>query len=505
MAVHPFEKQQAILAEAFASCVGEWSQPTPEQQSVALKAPSVPASVPQQSLSTALPVPTMPLPFSPKIHLDLFDSATKVPFISLHDETAPQELQLFVPERMAYKLDLRLPAPTPSAQGMPPALSSKEISSTPAVHLAATRVESPAVAAAQWPNLPTLGDLQTISCSELFDVDLACLPLEDGEGVFFALTLIPCEELPLPKLKQHYLFLVDRSNSIQEERLAMTKHAIYSALEQLPKEDTFQIFAFDSKIDKCPPAPLTPQPTSLAQAKRFLDQLELGSFFSQADLSSPLMLSIPSRVAENELYTAILFTDGDALKKRDHGLSLFHEWMGRNEGRVSLYVVAKEGDAALPTLDAASVLSRGKLISYSGKWSLKRKLLKLIKGIQAPVAKGVVCSAISSVPNASVTLFSDPESTPPLYQGQPYVIFGTASSLDDFVLFVQGRFQDHWLNVKKRISFLSAKKANSSLRTEWALQQAYNYYASYLQQGNPAHLAEARALLQPHHVPVAFE
>jgi hypothetical protein len=505
MTVHPFEKQQAILAEAFANCAGEWSQPTPEQQSVALRMPMVPASAPQQLISTSRPVPAMALPFSPKIHLDLFDSATQIPFASLHEETALQELQLFTPERTAYQLDLRLPAPQPTAQGAAPIPTHKEVLPSPVLRFVAARADTPAVASAQWPNLPTLGDLQTISCSELFDVDLACLPLEDGEGVFFALTLIPCEELPLPKLKQHYLFLIDRSNSIQEERLTMTKHAIYSALEQLPKEDTFQIFAFDSKIDKCPPAPLTPQPSALAQAKRFLDQLELGSFFSQADLSSPLMLSIPNRVAENELYTAILFTDGDALKKRDFGLSLFHDWMARNEGRVSLYVVAKEGDAALATLDAASVLNRGKLVSYSGKWSLKRKLLKLIKGIQAPVAKEVVCSAIASVPNASVTLFSEPESAPPIYQGQPYVIFGTASSLDDFVLFVQGRFQDHWLNVKKRISFLSAKKANSSLRTEWALQQAYNRYASYLQQGNPAHLAEARVLLQPHHVPVAFE
>ena len=93
---------------------------------------------------------------------------------------------------------------------------------------------------------------------------------------------------------------------------------------------------------------------------------------------------------------------------------------------------------------------------------------------------------------------------PHLYLDQPYVILGESDSLDDFILFVQGRLKDRWLNIKKTISFLNARKGNRSLKQEWAQQMAYQLYEQFTVDENPQHIADAKALLEPFDMPVAF-
>jgi len=60
------------------------------------------------------------------------------------------------------------------------------------------------------PNLPSLNQLDTISCGEDFDIDLIFAPCDDDIGYIFALTLIPKPDLDLEKIKQNFIFLIDR-------------------------------------------------------------------------------------------------------------------------------------------------------------------------------------------------------------------------------------------------------------------------------------------------------
>jgi hypothetical protein len=349
-----------------------------------------------------------------------------------------------------------------------------------------------------------LEDLQTISYSDAFETELVFSPKEGG-GYIFALTLIPRSDLSLTPLRQNYLFLIDRSNSIQQGRLVATRNAVRKALEEIQQGDTFNIFVFDGKVEKLSPTPLQFSQDSLTKAGTFLNKMELGSFFSQADLFKPLFLTIPSIVNEDELYTAILITDGESLSKKGVSRSLLCDWTFNNNGRISLYGVCMSSDPHLSTLDAASAFNRGKIFTSPTNRGIKRKLLKLMKTIQAPVAKNLSCKAISRTPRGSIEIFPKSPSAPHLYLNEPYVVIGQTESLDDFILFVQGRLHGEWLHIKKTISFINGKKGGSSLKAEWALQKTYELYEQYLIDDNPNHLAEARSLLAPLNLQAPFE
>ena len=353
------------------------------------------------------------------------------------------------------------------------------------------------------PHLPTLEELQTVSYSEQFDTEVIFSPLENEEGYLFAITLIPHPDLNLPKIRQHFSFLIDRSNSIQKERLAAAKSAIFRAVKDLNFEDSFNIIAFDSKIDKLYSAPMLATPGAARAAKEFLGKIQLGSFFSPANLYKPLCLTLPA--SDEDLHTTILLTDGESLGKKSTQREVAFGWTAYNQGRASLFTIGLGSDPHLETLDAISSLNRGKLLYSPSKRGIRRKLLKLMKTISHPVAKNISIHAINIAPESTMTLYPPLHQAPHLYNQEPYVILGTTKTLEPFILFLQGKLKGKWLNIKKPIAFTHAKKATISLKSQYALQKAYQIYETYLYDQDPKHLAEARTLLEPYNLRVAFQ
>ncbi len=353
------------------------------------------------------------------------------------------------------------------------------------------------------PKLPTLNELQTSSYSDSFEAELVFLPKET-KGYIFALTLIPKQDLDLAKIRQHFTFLIDRSNSIQQGRLSATKTAVHKALEELSETDTFNIIAFDSKIEKMSPYNLPCVGSSFVVAETFLEKVQLGSFFTSSDLYKPLSITVPYQVENDEIYTTILLTDGETLSKKSATKALLQNWTQYNKGKVSLYAIGMSSDAQKTSLETITAFNKGKWMDAPSSRSLKRKLLRLIKTVQNPIAKDLSCKAISKSASSKIQLFAKAHQMPHLYRDQPYVILGETEHLDDFILFVQGRLKDRWLNIKKTISFANAKKGSKWLKEEWALQKAYDLYERYLGDENPEHIAEAAHLLEPFHFKPVF-
>ena len=390
-----------------------------------------------------------------------------------------------------------------------PAASNPDITFSQSAIKTATVTQEQAMAPSQLavmhlPKLPTLEELDTMNASELFDVDLIFLPKEEDDGFIFALTLIPHPNLQLPRLRQNITFLIDRSNSIQKTRLSATKQAVLKALDELSIEDSFNLIAFDSKFEKLSNRSIAISPQNEKLAVQFLDAIQLGSFFSFADLYSPLLYALPGKIAEDELHTAILITDGESLAKKHVQRSLLNQWTAQNKGKTALYIVSMDDDRYQQTLDLISFFNKGKLISSSNHRGMKRKLIKLVRTLASPLAKDLTVTAVTTNPQAHIELYPKADTAPHLFHDLPYVILGTTRSLDDFFLFVQGKLNNQWMNIKKKISFVNAKKGGNTLRSEWALKCAYEKYQEYAIYENPDLLAEAAAILEPHDIKAAL-
>lgn len=355
-----------------------------------------------------------------------------------------------------------------------------------------------------FPTLPTLGELETRTRSEDFDVDLILFNEKTEDGYLFAITLIPKSHAQFEKLKQNVIFILDKSNAIQKDRLKTSMNAIISSIGMLGPEDTFNILAFDTKLERLSIENLYPTKGNKYHAKNFLNGLRLGSIFSSADPYKPLNNLLYEHTNDDEVSTIILVTNGEGLANKNAQPYFIQEFTMKNANKFYLYALAMQSDHNLPLLEAITQFNRGKLLTSPTRGGLKRKLMRIVKSIHYPIAKDLSLTAISKTTNNKVSLFPSSYRLPALYMNEPFVILGSTQNLDDFVLFVQGKHKDKWLNIKKNISFLQAKKAEQFLHEEWALQKSFDCYEKYFREKDPKYLNDAESILESFHVPPIF-
>lgn len=349
----------------------------------------------------------------------------------------------------------------------------------------------------------SLPHLNTYNCSDDFDTDIVFLPNDEGDGYIFALTLIPKPYVDFPKIKQNFFFLIDRSNGIGQKRFHTTQSAVLRSLTFLNEEDTFNIIAFDNRVELLSPYNVNYGKEGVVKARQFLDKLSLGNIFTSSNLSYPLysVLSYPSD--DDEINVAILLTNGDGISEMFNNRFVLNEWSLENKGHVSLYSLGLSSDQKIPMMEVFTSFNQGKVLTAKTSTGIKRKLLKLMQSIKHPIAKDVTLSAISKDSLANIELYSHLK-PPHLYCNDPYVIMGSVKTLDDFILFVQARRNGGFLNIKKSITFKGAKTADKVLRKQWALQKAYEKYNFFLQTQDPKYLKEVKAILTPYKIDPIF-
>lgn len=346
--------------------------------------------------------------------------------------------------------------------------------------------------------------LGAIASSDDFNLAVEYSPRKEG-GYIFKLELFPKPGVKFKRVKHNVFFLVDRSNSIRFTRYEITKAAVAKALALLHAGDTFNVLVFDDSIVRLSPQNLSWSSANVNYARSFISNQKPGGVFASTDLYSSLGMIVPEAVAENEVNTAILLSDGDTYLSSDKQRSSIGSWTKQNSGKVSLYAVASGKGNHLALLDLLSVINKGSLHYSTTDRGLEGTLFNLIQSIRNPIGKDVTVTTLPSVPNMKIEIYPVSQFLPNLYENIPYVVYGVIERLADFHVFFQGRYYDKFLDIKQKVDFKNAKKVDGAgLEKKWVVQQAYVSYSKYLEDGRPEHLIHAKQLLTPHRIPTAF-
>lgn len=335
--------------------------------------------------------------------------------------------------------------------------------------------------------LPT--DAGWLSWGKNFNIDLQVMRSADKENYIFSITLLPAKDLREERINQNFYFLIDRSNSISKDRLAIFKKAVIKALSSLQEGDTFNISLFDQKIVRLSENNLPINKDSIKAAEVFLEKQEPGGLFAAADLYKSLERLIPDTLSEDDLNVAILLSDGEAVIRSKKQQKKIREWVQKIQGKISLYTAAAGTDNNMSFLSMLSSLSGGKFLYSDTHSAFPRRLAKLLLDLRHPISTRIDVSVVPSDPEATITLSSVPS---PLYVSQPYTIVGTCDDLTDFTLILEGKHEDEWIRIDKSLSFSNAKQGGRDLEKKWASIEAQKHYELFLQDGDVSHLEKAQ-------------
>lgn len=348
------------------------------------------------------------------------------------------------------------------------------------------------------------GSAGSIANSNDFNVALEYALRPGGNGYYFRLTLTPKTSVLFKTIAQNVVFLIDRSHSIDKERYAESKTAVFQVLQKLRPEDRFNILVFDDRVTSFASQMVPSTPHNYEIARQFLHNQPYGGMFASTDLYSSLGNIIPDIVEPTEVNAAILLSDGDTFLSKDKQRRSIASWTNHNEGKVALFCVTAGEGNNLPLLDFLAAENKGALTHT--QTSVSDALSSLMKQIGRPIAKDIVVSAITRTPGTNLELFPPSNRQPHLYQNKPYVLYGTIDNPADFYLFLQGKYYDRWLDIRQLVSFRQGKQVSSAeLEQALAVQQVYNLYEDYLRDGSIQSLSTARKILHQYKLPVAFQ
>jgi hypothetical protein len=344
----------------------------------------------------------------------------------------------------------------------------------------------------------------TIAGSNDFHLEVYYQKLKNNRGYAFQASLVPKKEVIFKRIRQNLFFIIDRSYSIDKIRYDEAKVAVSKALELLKPGDTFNILMFDKKVRRLAEKNLLVNDQTIEQAIEFLSNEKHGGLFSSTDLYTSLEKIIPRSVADTEVNTAILFSDGiTSLTQKDQRQAI-STYTFNNNGKVSLYCISsgKANNTALLAL--LSHFNKGKLVHTQSFQQQPAYLVKLMKEIRNPIGKEIVVNAVTDG-QVRVQLLPEGAKRPDLYEGTPFVVYGTVNCLDDFYLFLQGKYYDKWLDIKQKVVFAEAKQVSSGIELELAQFEAYDQYGQFLYNGDTAYLREANSRLTPFNLTPVFQ
>lgn len=339
--------------------------------------------------------------------------------------------------------------------------------------------------------LPTL---ELREWNEFFDVDVKTFAKEEG-GYLFSVSIIPKVDLSEYRLKQNYLFVIDRSTSVDKSRFQTAKRGIARAVAALRPGDFFNILILDGTVTQLSASPLAVSKGTLQKAEEFLNQQSHAYQGAAMDVYSTLTKILTSQIETHDATAAILISDGDSPLKPTQQRKKINNWLEANRDRVTLYTATAGQGNNLSSLKMLSLASRGSFLYSDTHAAFPRKLAKLVMDLRYPIAKEMNLSVISPEDGTQVEILPPSQRLPNLFSDHPYMLIGSASKLTDFTLLLEGKNKDQIFKIKKTISLSKGKPGSRLLQKQWAAEKAHTLFDQYLREGEATYLKEAETIL----------
>lgn len=341
--------------------------------------------------------------------------------------------------------------------------------------------------------------------SSQFNLLVDYTPKTDGEGYLFRLQLQPVTQASLPHLHRNLYFFIDRTQSISPQHYELSKQAVAHALRYMQEGDSFNILIFDQQVTMLAPYNLPWTNEYRRQAELFLNNQPYTKPTVATDIYTALSTIAPQEAKQDEINIAILLSDGNTSLNQEQQRRVLSKWTQRNSGKLILYAIALPQSSYLALLESLCTFNHGKMYITPSMNALNQTLAGLVKALQ-PVAKDVVVSVVPSDEQQLIALSPPNSRLPLLLEKLPFVLYGSNNRIDDFYIFIQGRYYGKRLDMKHKVSLAAAKVGDAAaLERAWALQKAQVYYERYLREGKRQYVTLAQNLLSPHQLPAAFQ
>ncbi|XP_067288468.1 inter-alpha-trypsin inhibitor heavy chain H3 [Pseudorasbora parva] len=157
----------------------------------------------------------------------------------------------------------------------------------------------------------------------------------------------------LPQMPKNVVFVIDRSGSMEGEKMEQTREALMTILSDLHEDDYFGLVTFDDVIESWRPSLSKATPENVTAAKEFVQTIEARHM---TDINEGLLFAVDMLTSEKSDYfpdmsMIILLTDGRPSSGQQHLSTIQENVRNAINGSISLFCLGFGYDVDYSLLD----------------------------------------------------------------------------------------------------------------------------------------------------------
>ena len=287
---------------------------------------------------------------------------------------------------------------------------------------------------------------------------------EDG---FFMAWISPKRMERAEALPKDIVFVIDTSGSMAEEggkKLSQAKEALDFCLQNLNKEDRFNVVSFSTDVRQFNESLVKPSKDAVAEATKYVDDLKA---IGGTDINSGLQAALKMQPKESgRPYMIVFLTDGmPTVGTTDIGeiLRAVKKEAGKS---VRLFVFGVGYDVNTALLDKLAEDNRGTRVYVEPNENLEVKLSGFYKQISSPVMTDLTLKF-----DGVKTYDLYPKELPDLFAASDLVVVGRYSDAGDARVVLSGEQGDESARYSYGRTFPQREPANDFLPRLWAMRK----------------------------------
>ncbi len=280
-----------------------------------------------------------------------------------------------------------------------------------------------------------------------------------GTDAFFLLAVTPPDLGETSTIPKDIVLVLDRSGSMNGEKIDQAKTALRYIVENLNPDDRFAVLSFSDLVSALYPALVPVAPLAVAETTTWIEELK-ASGGTNIDLALTQALAL-FEDAERPRFLVFL-TDGEPTVGETDPVRIAAHALVANDAGARLFAFGVGYDVNTVLLDQLALENHGTTSYVAPGEDLNLSLSTFYRKIASPVL-----SDVSVTIDGVVTYDVFPRALPDLFGGTQLLILGRARSLGDAEITVAGQTTLGFRSTTSMVSF-SASMVEPTLPRLWA-------------------------------------
>lgn len=335
---------------------------------------------------------------------------------------------------------------------------------------------------------------------DLLDMELSTWRNPGEEAGYFKLRILPKQGEDIPVLPKDVTFVVDASNSIPQHKLNITAKGLQDALQQLRPEDRFNVVAFRDSPQQFKPEPVAATAQNIAEAQRFLRELESRG---ETDVYKALLPVVKQQPRPGSPGVVVVVSDGRPTTGMRDGRTIINGLTGDNTAGNGIYAFGGGRTVNRYLLDLLAYRNKGAAQVVQPIDEIDAALPRFFRTLRDPIL--IDLQADFGRVDASAIY---PQSLPDFFSGQAVTLYGRYRPGEDkaFSIWLAGQAGDKRKEVVFRTDFDEAREGDRDIARGWAFQKAYDIIGRISREGEKAeYLSELRQLRIEYGVQTSYD